>query len=56
MRDEAPAPAKLSLLQVLRWFPPMNFDTIPNTEASNANVKKNIVAPFPPKPKTNQSH
>lgn len=48
--DVAPAAAKLSFLHALMWFPPKNFDTIPRTDASNAKIKKNIVAPLPPKP------
>lgn len=50
MADVAPADAKLSLLHALMWFPPRNFDIIPRTAASMENVKKNMVAPFPPKP------
>lgn len=50
MTDVAPADAKLSLLQNLRWFAPINFDTIPRTAANMEKVKKNMVAPFPPKP------
>lgn len=45
-----PAAARLSFLQVLRWYPPRNFDTTPITPANKANNKKNIVAPLPPKP------
>ena len=48
--DVAPADAKLSLLHVLMWFPPKSLDTMPRTAASMEKVKKNMVAPFPPKP------
>jgi len=50
--DEAPADAKLSLLHVLMWLPPKNFDTMPRTAASIEKIKKNMVAPFPPKPES----
>ena len=48
--EDAPAAAKLSFLHALMWLLPANFDTIPTTPASMEKVKKNIVAPFPPKP------
>lgn len=50
MSDKAAAAARLSFLQALIWLPPASFETIPTTAASMANVRKNIVAPFPPKP------
>lgn len=39
-KEEDPAAAKLSFLQALRWFPPANFEAIPSTAASMANVRK----------------
>ena len=45
-----PAAARLSLLHTLMWVPPANLDTMPTTQASIANARKNPVAPFPPKP------
>lgn len=48
--EEAPAAAKLSFLQNLIWFAPANFDATPTTAANIENVKKNCVAPLPPKP------
>ena len=51
-KEDAPAAARLSFLHNLIWLPPANFDTIPSTAASIANVKNKPVAPFPPKPTT----
>lgn len=48
--EDDPAEARLSFLQALIWLPPANFDTTPTTPANMENVRKNIVAPFPPKP------
>lgn len=48
--DEDPAAARLSLLQALRWPAPANFDATPITPAIMEKIRKNIVAPFPPKP------
>lgn len=50
IKEVDPAAARLSLLQALMWLPPMNFDATPRTPANRAKVRKNIVAPFPPKP------
>lgn len=48
--EDAPAAAKLSFLHALMWLPPANFDITPTTPASMEKVRKNMVAPFPPKP------
>ncbi len=48
--DDDAAADRLSLLQALMWFLPRNFDPTPRTPANKAKVKKNIVAPLPPKP------
>jgi hypothetical protein len=45
-----PAAARLSPLHALMWAPPTNLDTMPTTQANIAKVRKNPVAPFPPKP------
>ena len=50
MSAEVAAEARLSLRHALMWLPPANFDTIPTTAANIENVRKKIVAPFPPKP------
>lgn len=50
MSEEAAAAARLSFLQALMWFPPASFETIPTTAASMEKIRKNDVAPFPPKP------
>lgn len=50
MIDDDTAAAKLSPLHDLIWLAPANFETTPTTPAISANTRKNIVAPFPPKP------
>lgn len=55
MIEEDPAAAKLSFLHALIWLDPASFDTTPITPASIAKTRKNIVAPFPPKPERTES-
>lgn len=48
--EEDAAAARLSFLQALMWIAPASFEMIPMTPARRAKMRKNIVAPFPPKP------
>lgn len=45
-----PAAARLSFRQNLIWLPPASFEAIPITAAKIEKVRKNGVAPLPPKP------